>query len=385
MSLSSSSRYLGWLRSLALLALVAAPTLRAAPAPRIVAVGDVHGAGDAFVSILQKAGLIDAQKRWTGGTAILVQTGDLLDRGQDVRQVLDLLMALETEAAKAGGRVNALLGNHELMNLIGETRDVAPELYQKFTDSRSEQRREDAFQTASKLNGGSALDKTEWMAGHPLGYVEYREALTASAPYGKWLRSKPIIADIGDTIFMHGGINLEFTSDSVDTINKRVRRELTEFEDGFRWLQQHDLAAPFSTLGDIAKAAQNEWAKLDAKRKRDSLTEEDVNEAKLLVPILKIDSSAILNANGPLWFRGYSTWTDQEGSERMPELLKKYKVKRFVTAHTPQPSGQITTRFGGTLYLIDTGMLNGKFYPGGRPSALEINGEKVTPIYLEQK
>src|SRR6185436_3171844 len=128
MSLSSSSRYLGWLRSLALLALVAAPTLRAAPAPRIVAVGDVHGAGDAFVSILQKAGLIDAQKRWTGGTAILVQTGDLLDRGQDVRQVLDLLMALETEAAKAGGRVNALLGNHELMNLIGETRDVAPEL-----------------------------------------------------------------------------------------------------------------------------------------------------------------------------------------------------------------------------------------------------------------
>ena len=95
MSISSSSRILRWFRSPALLACLLAVTLGAAPTPRIVAVGDVHGAGDAFVSILQKTGLIDAQKRWAGGTAILVQTGDLLDRGQDVRQILDLLMALE--------------------------------------------------------------------------------------------------------------------------------------------------------------------------------------------------------------------------------------------------------------------------------------------------
>jgi hypothetical protein len=385
MSLSGKCRTSRWLFGLSLLALVVAATIHAAPPARIVAVGDVHGAGDALVSILQKAGLIDAQKRWTGGTSILVQTGDLLDRGPGVRQILDLLMALETQAAAAGGRVQALMGNHEVMNIIGETRDVAPELYQQFADAKSEQKREDGFQAASKLNGGSSIDKAEWMTAHPLGYIEYREALGANAPYGKWLRSKPVVADIGDTIFMHGGITLEFTTDSVDNINKRVRRELTEFEDGFRWLQQHNLAAPFSTLSEVAKAAQNEWVKLDAKRKRDSLTDEDINEAKLLVPILKIDSSALLNANGPLWFRGYSTWTDEEGSQLMPALLKKYKVKRFVTAHTPQPSGQITTRFGNTLYLIDTGMLDGKFYPGGRPAALEINGDTVTSIYLEQK
>jgi calcineurin-like phosphoesterase family protein len=384
MSLSGNSRASRWLLRLPLFALLIAVTLDAAPTPRIVAVGDVHGAGDAFVSILQKAGVIDAQKRWIGGTTILVQTGDLLDRGQDVRQILDLMMALETQANAAGGRVQALMGNHEVMNLIGETRDVAPELYQQFADAKSEQKREDAFQAASKLKGGSSIDKAEWMTAHPLGYIEYREALAANAPYGKWLRSKPIAAEIGGTIFMHGGINLEFTTDSVDNLNKRVRRELTEFEDGFRWLQQHDLAAPFSTLSEIGKAAQNEWVKIDAKRKRDSLTDEDINEAKLLVPILKIDSSALLNANGPLWFRGYSTWTDEEGSQLMPALLKKYKVIRFVTGHTPQPSGHITTRFGNTLYLIDTGMLDGKFYPGGRPSALEINGETVTPLYVER-
>src|SRR5215217_3572082 len=90
----------------------------AAPASRIVAIGDVHGAGDAFVSILQRAALIDAQRRWTGGTTVFVQTGDLLDRGTAVREVLDLLTRLEPEAAKAGGRVEVLLGNHEYMNLL---------------------------------------------------------------------------------------------------------------------------------------------------------------------------------------------------------------------------------------------------------------------------
>ena len=117
------------------------------------------------------------------------------------------------------------------------------------------------------------------MAAHPLGYIEYREALAANAPYGKWLRSKPIAAQIGGTIFMHGGINLEFTTESIDNLNKRVRRELKEFDDGFRWLQQHDVAAPFSNLSEVVRAAENEWVKLDAKRKGDSLTDEDITQA----------------------------------------------------------------------------------------------------------
>jgi hypothetical protein len=49
--------------------------------PRVVAVGDVHGDLNGVVSILQEAGLINAAHHWTGGNAVLVQTGDLLDRG----------------------------------------------------------------------------------------------------------------------------------------------------------------------------------------------------------------------------------------------------------------------------------------------------------------
>lgn len=365
-------------------ALLALTTLSAAPTARIVAIGDVHGAGDAFVSILQRAGLIDASRKWIGGNTIFVQTGDLLDRGQDVRAILDLLMALEPEASAAGGRLQSLLGNHEIMNLLGETRDVAPEVFQKFADAQSDARREQAFQSVAKLSGDKPLDKGEWLAAHPPGYLEYRDALSPSGVYGKWLRSKPMLAQIGGTVFMHGGINPEFTTDSLDNINKRVRREVNEFDEGFRWLQQHNLALPFYTLKEIVQTAHEELTRLEVKRKSGSLSDDDVTEAKALLPVLNIDSSALLNENGPLWFRGYSTWTDADGTGKMTALLKKYKVKRFVTAHTPQPSGHITTRFGNTLFLIDTGMLDGKFYPNGRPSALEITGDEVKQIYVER-
>lgn len=359
-------------------------TLAAAPPARIVAVGDVHGAADKFVSILQRAGLIDAERKWTGGNATLVQNGDLVDRGEDARAALDLMMALESQASAAGGKVQALMGNHEVMTLLGETRDAAAEVFQKFAGADAEDKREQAYQAASKLSGDKPLDKTEWLAAHPVGYLEYREAFSPSGTYGKWLRSKPIVAEIGGTVFMHGGINSEFTTDSVDNINKRVRRELNEFDEGVRWLQQHRLALPFYTLTEVVHVVQSEVTRLDAKHKRGTFSDDDVEEAKALLPIFNIDKSALLNANGPLWFRGFSTWTDAEGAEKMPALLKKYKVKRFVTAHTPQPGGQIRSRFGNTLFLIDTGMLDGKFYPGGKPSALEITGDAVTELYVER-
>lgn len=80
---------------------------------RVVAVGDVHGDADSFIRILRRVGLIDNQDRWIGGRATLVQTGDVMDRGAKVRDVMDLLMALEEQAQGVGGRVVSLLGNHD--------------------------------------------------------------------------------------------------------------------------------------------------------------------------------------------------------------------------------------------------------------------------------
>jgi hypothetical protein len=113
---------------------------------RLVAVGDVHGDFDDFCLILKRAGLVDEQNRWIGGSATLVQTGDLVDRGPKGREAMDLLMGLEKEAAKAGGQVLPLLGNHEVMNILGDLRYVPPQSYAIFVDNESEKRRKAAYQ-----------------------------------------------------------------------------------------------------------------------------------------------------------------------------------------------------------------------------------------------
>ena len=59
------------------------------------------------------------------GRTHLVSLGDLLDRGDDSRKVMDLLMRLQVEAAAAGGQVHVVVGNHEAMNVLGDLRYVS--------------------------------------------------------------------------------------------------------------------------------------------------------------------------------------------------------------------------------------------------------------------
>ena len=114
--------------------------------PRVVAIGDIHGNFNGLTGILRQCRLIDEYDRWIGGGTILVQTGDMLDRGAHVRPVMDLLMRLQDEAPRAGGKVLVLLGNHEVMNLVSFVRDVNPAAYANFTDAESVARQADAYQ-----------------------------------------------------------------------------------------------------------------------------------------------------------------------------------------------------------------------------------------------
>ena len=109
---------------------------------RIVAIGDIHGAGDQFVALLRTAGLTDERDQWIGGRTHFIQTGDYLDRGEKVREIMDLMMRLEGDAKKAGGRADILMGNHEVMNLLSEFRDVSPQAFAAFADDKSEARRD---------------------------------------------------------------------------------------------------------------------------------------------------------------------------------------------------------------------------------------------------
>ena len=108
---------------------------------RIVAVSDIHGAYEPLVATLRNAGVLDTDLGWAGGATHLVIVGDILDRGPDSRDAMDLLMRLEAEAETAGGMVHVLIGNHEAMNLIGDLRYVAKEEFAAFADEETEEER----------------------------------------------------------------------------------------------------------------------------------------------------------------------------------------------------------------------------------------------------
>ncbi len=86
---------------------------------RRIVVGDIHGEVEGFQEILVNAGLIN-RGRWSGGSDILIQTGDVIDRGPYSLETVELLKGLQSEAAAAGGKVVRLCGNHELMILQGD-------------------------------------------------------------------------------------------------------------------------------------------------------------------------------------------------------------------------------------------------------------------------
>ena len=158
----------------------------------IVAVGDVHGDFDQFVSIMRKAELIDTGNNWIAGETHLVQTGDILDRGPDSGKVMDLLRRLEDQAAKAGGKVHVLLGNHEAMVMQNDWRYVHP--------------------GEMEAQGGEDA---------------YRKVMAPDGKYGSWLLQKNAVIKINETIFVHGGISPEFASIPLHRVNDRIREELS--------------------------------------------------------------------------------------------------------------------------------------------------------------
>lgn len=86
----------------------------------VIAIGDIHGELDRLREILKHTGLLGSRDEWAGGKSILVQTGDVIDRGPRPWESFLLLEILQSEARKKGGDVMRLLGNHELM-LFQET------------------------------------------------------------------------------------------------------------------------------------------------------------------------------------------------------------------------------------------------------------------------
>eukprot|EP00158_Paraphelidium_tribonemae_P008799 Partr_v1_DN28687_c1_g1_i1_m49730 putative NA len=201
------------------------------------AFGDFHGDLPSFLENLSWAQLIesgsasdiikeidegrDPSIKWIGGRVNLVFTGDILDRGLHDILIWQIIRFLYPIVKNSGGHLEALLGNHELMNLMGIYRDVHPKLVE--TEELKKERR-------WKLSGGD--------------------------PLGKFMRGLRAAVQIGKSVFVHGGIEPFFAELTLDKINAELRFQLSSLpytysdaheifaEDGPFWSRYFSLPNP---------------------------------------------------------------------------------------------------------------------------------------------
>lgn len=182
---------------------------------RIFAVSDIHGHPDTLRAALRVYGLIDQDDTWTAGEDHLWVLGDLVDRGPDGIEVIDLVRHLMDQT---DGQVRCLLGNHDALTLAAyrcTPGGVVPE-------ALPEELREASQQIASAWlrNGGQEEDL---------------EALDQER--ADWLASLPLVAVDGDALLQHSDIDtlLEWGED-IEAINARGR-EMVASEDPRVWFE----------------------------------------------------------------------------------------------------------------------------------------------------
>lgn len=175
---------------------------------RIIAIGDIHGDLEAARAALRLGGAIDTRDRWIGGTLVVVQTGDILDRGDEEEAIMNLFQRLGQEARSAGGAVYVLNGNHELMNVLLDFRYVTEGGFRAFDDVAS-------VDPADSLL--SSLDPEERLRA---------AAFRPGGPVALQLAKRPTGLVLGPNLFVHGGILPDQVAMGLDAMNGQIRRWL---------------------------------------------------------------------------------------------------------------------------------------------------------------
>ncbi len=285
--------------------------------PRVVAIGDVHGDLRALGAILHERQVIDDAGNWIGRNAILVLLGDLIGGHAQSRLVLDFVLRLEGEARRAGGEVQTLIGNHDLLVF--------------------------AHKTGKATRAERALYKEYPIAG--LKKPSWKHAFDAATPYGKWLGTRNTIAQIGDTIFCHAGIDGWGLGLDPGAVNATVRAWI-----GY-WQGQAE-KPPAATRWTVGEAGMSRYAPL---------------------------------AVGPIWTRGFRADSDGQPRggptrETLEAVLHQLQGRRLVVGHAPTPFRTAVLQhpyYGDRVAMIDTGL----YREDGNPCALELRGGAPTIHY----
>jgi len=254
-------------------------------ADRIVAIGDIHGDEGALIACLRMSHCIDADSNWCGGTTNVVQIGDILDRGDEERGCMDLLFKLKKQAADEGGAVHVLMGNHEVMNVDWDFDYVGLGGFDGWES------REALHTPPTSILGGLLSTFTSGMgfggAAIPRILKDRAKAFTVGTGFAALTLSEmPLAIQIGDTLCVHGGLELEYIQKGLHRIN----------EESAAWLR--------------GEASRPNWMGHD---------------------------------DNPIWNRSFSAPADRavtpSNARKLEQVLHACGARRMIVGHTPQAGG----------------------------------------------
>ncbi|XP_062086670.1 shewanella-like protein phosphatase 1 isoform X2 [Humulus lupulus] len=316
--------------------------------------GDLHGDLDQTRYALEMAGVLsnDGQDMWVGGETVLVQLGDILDRGEDEIAILSLLRSLDIQAKSQGGAVFQVNGNHETMNVEGDFRYVDAGAFEECSDflEYSDGNRDDWEEAFVNWN----VVSTQWKEDHkmtqnywgPWNLVKRQKGVIARSilmsPGGKLaceLARHSIVLKINDWVFCHGGLLPHHVEYGIDRINRDVSlwmRGLTKTDNG--------PGIPFLATRGYDSVV---WNRLYS---RDSSELEDYQVEQI---------NSILE-----------------------ETLQAVDARAMVVGHTPQTEG-VNCKYNCSIWRIDVGMSSGVL--NSTPEVLEIRDNKARVIKSKRR
>ncbi|KAG9077963.1 hypothetical protein FS749_010117 [Ceratobasidium sp. UAMH 11750] len=272
-----------------------APALQESPANgqftrRIVAVGDLHGDLVNMKKVLKMAGVINDAGDWSGNVDFFVQTGDIIDRGDDTLKMFVLMDRLREQALQAGGRVLSHLGNHEYMNAIGDWRYV----------------RDSEIPTFGSIQARQKMISTGWLG------QSWRANYTVTSRLPLHPSLGPPNTDYDPDVppnplshaalaFLHGGLspmysNLTPYPSAINTLGKSLLKRLQN-----RVQPPPYPPNPYPGLPANATPAERE----------------------------------LYGSDGPLWYRGWAYEPDPFVCPAVERVLAKIGVRRMIMGHTP--------------------------------------------------
>jgi hypothetical protein len=336
--------------------------------PRVVGIGDIHGALDQLTAVLTRAGVVDAGLAWTGGSGHVVFCGDLVDRGPADRAVLDLVRRLQQEADAAGGRVHVLLGNHEVMNLVRDLRYVSEESHREFAADERAGDRDEAWREFRRQNASSGMPEAEVRAAfgkrYPPGYFGRVRAFGPSGTYGGWLRDLPALVKVNGVVFVHGGLTPEVAAVGLDDINAQVRDSLRAAMGSIDALQRL-VPLPLG-YGEAVTLAGRVTRTPDAAPDALAAARDLLRQTSSGLPFAPL---------GPLWYRGVSLENERAEREAVSKALAALGARAMMVGHTVTRKRQVTSRFNARVYRGDVGMVF-----GATPAAVEFRGDSVAVL-----